>query len=123
MKYTPTEELLATPEADRIRWAEALESGKYEQIRGTLHVIGKGNCCLGVGERISGTTVFSMLGVDLPSDIRRGARFMLGDRLPQRIRAATCSGGQTWDFTELNDELYFTFPEIAQLLRGNEVVK
>lgn len=32
----------------KAKWIEALESGRYEQTRGALHVKDEGYCCLGV---------------------------------------------------------------------------
>ena len=118
--YTPTDELLATPEADRIRWAEALESGEYKQGYRRMFVNGS-YCCLGVWERINGALESGLLKKALPLAMYNPTH--LGDRLPQYIKFATSGDGIRHSPQLLNDDCGFTFPEIAQLLRGNSVSK
>ena len=122
--YTPTPELLAIPEPDRIRWAEALESGEYEQtFAGSLFDSGS-YCCLGVWDQINDCIYKTQEQYESHGSflafypLSKIPNFDVKDhRLP---RAAECDG-LDYAFHTLNDSLYFTFPQIAQLLRGNEI--
>lgn len=120
MIYRPTTELLALNEADRMKWAEALESGKYSQCNSELFN-GSGYCCLGVWERINGHTDEGLSKRGLPTSLDNPTR--IDDVLPQAIWVTHTSGGLPLYFPNLNDTYDFSFAEIAQLLRGNEVIK
>ena len=118
--YKPTEELLALDESERIRWAIDLECGEFDQGKGKLFD-GKRYCCLGVWEWINGTEDEEIFDRGIPSMLNNPPR--IGDVLPCSIYCAEVDSGDVFTFFALNDNQQFTFKEIAQLLRGNNVTK
>jgi hypothetical protein len=98
------------------KWVEALRSGKYRQTTGRLKkkLPGKhvGYCCLGVACKVLGVK-HDRLGNLLPDE----AQEMLGTNSrgtipgPHKFRA---SGYH--DLWELNDHLYMSFKEIADVI-------
>ena len=129
--YTPTPELLAIPEPDRIRWAEALESGEYEQgTEGHLIDVCGRYCCLGVWDQINGFQYGSVQewGNIPQNPISMKLGFLPISEIPnfpidadKRLPYVATDGGIPVALHTLNDSRGMTFPQIAQLLRGNEV--
>lgn len=124
-KYKPAPQLMAVPEADRIRWAEALESGKYKQGRGSLFDNGC-YCCLGVLQEINGLPVYSQFSEDYETDIPAEWPADTGHiSLPSLNEVdyllALDEDGESYGADKLNDDAGLSFKQIAQLIRGNEV--
>ena len=117
---TPTAELLALPEGERIIWAEALESGEYEQGFGRLWEDGR-YCCLGVLESINGRSDAAMRTINLPSGFADPV--CIGGKRPEHVPFATAGCFPNWKGTPdiLNDDIRLTFLEIAALLRGQSI--
>ena len=97
------------------RWIEALRSGRYEQTEGKLRD-GDGFCCLGVLCDISGVSEWDDTGRydgedhTLPDSVQRWAGLgscspVLGPR-----------SGYPQDVTHYNDDLGFSFEQIADLI-------
>lgn len=130
--FRPNEDLLSkVSEAERIRWAEALESGEYVQGMESLafwkHEEGKPHneptlchCCLGVLAHIQGHE----LNPEDPQPLLGDGNTLDGVDM-EDISAAVYdddSGvSHLTAFYNLNDDHRLTFAEIAQLLRGNSV--
>ena len=131
-KFVPHEDLLALDEKERIRWAEALESGDYKQGTGALFDPKCGYCCLGVWESINGATDSQMATCSRPStmELRAGGAeaTLIDDGRPESVFAAKKEdkiGDEVsyfpLRFMSLNDSIGMSFDQIAQILRGNSV--
>ena len=114
--YTPTPELLALDEAGRIKWAEALESGEYTQ--GFTRLFRDGKCCpLAVLALANGVAESLLSSADRYQHIPNlGCDDIF--HLQFAIQSCSLDHFKVWD---LNDNHRLTFPQIAQLLRGNPV--
>lgn len=94
------------------QWLAALRSGRYGQIQGCLHTE-KGFCCIGVG-------------CDLVNSTRwvgnsRGFFEWNGDAVCASQELIDVTGFNSsffGDLAKLNDELEFTFPQIADYIEG-----
>lgn len=85
---------------DAEKWAQALESGKYDQCSGLLHDSDYDSyCCLGVA-----AVVFGYKNAD-------------GLLYPREQDRALMSSEDEGDFIRANDEDSASFVEIAQLVR------
>lgn len=118
------------------RWVEALRSGEYQQAKDYL-VSPDGYCCLGVlceiavqdgvvyregYEYISTSEGFDVNNVDLPRAVQRWAGVSdyygdgftsLGSNVPYK------NTDRNADFTELNDEMNYTFDMIADAIEND----
>lgn len=123
---------------NQTKWIEALESEKYDQCSGRLFD-GEGYCCLGVGARV-------FLGAPEVSVNEDGNHYLWGfeadtapKKLEEKLSLATSTGTPIYtrfteeqhqasqrenenfpeihDLVHLNDELEWTFPQIAAHLR------
>lgn len=121
--YLPHPEILAVNEAQRIEWAEALESGEYEQCKAFMYN-GTGFCCLGVLELIKGRPKHVMLNKTTPARLSDPFRLnsLEGLRLPQNIGIASTNLYPKLIAENLNDRKHLAFPQIARLIRGMPVV-
>lgn len=98
-------------------WILALESGEYPQARGRLYSEGSGYCCLGVAMHIAGIPKKDILDIEVPGNIEtapRGCKFVKG----------FINKGVHWypgfmenELTYMNDDMQFSFEEIAAILR------
>jgi hypothetical protein len=126
-----TEETLAILELNQdivVPWVEALRSGKYEQGRATLfNKYSNTFCCLGVMELVCNPSVESaeeLKGKGTPSALDRPLH--LNDLIgtPQHALKFNDEGrditGEV-NLITLNDEMKYTFLEIADLLEGKEI--
>lgn len=85
---------------DRIKWAEALESGEYEQGQNRLHdFVENTYCCLGVAEKIGLCKV-------------RDARYSVHP-------FASFNDHDLYNFVVLNDERGYSFEQIAEVIRSS----
>ena len=120
--YKPHPDFQKLDAGERKKWADALRSGKYTQGSHTLHDGNGSYCCLGVLQVINGRSVDGSLpsNTDEPVEI--------GDYLPESINlaygATPNDRGHHCDNTPsvLNDLAGLTFPQIADLIEGKEVI-
>lgn len=96
---------------NRVKWVEALRSGEYKQGKDQLRG-GDRFCCLGVACEVSG----------LPYNPEDGA---LGDEVRDWLGLVdmwgVLTGGTGETLTNLNDNLDYTFDQIATLIESGEV--
>ena len=127
MTFTPHPDLQLLPEADRLKWADALDTS--QQYKGQMcNSDNTRHCCLCVAEQVlNGATFEDYKGYPLPDEMENPYRVGLEVKeniLLQRVYAAyvTEPGCTTAPapFPLLND-YYLTHPQIAQLLRGETV--
>ena len=113
------------------KWVEALESGKYEQGNGFLHVLLDGKhkyCCLGIACEVMGVELMGVEG-KLQDTIfyygdRSGAlgeykQLGLLDKVGSFSRPIKYYGKTYKGLTYLNDD-GVPFKEIAKIIRSNE---
>ena len=138
MILTPTKELLDLPEDERIAWAEALESGRHEQYQNGGWAGSNQSCCLHVkaiedfnsGVWASSPCDMEQFNPDLGDDWDWSIHSLIGEKRLADMIIATASNYKNLPkhccsnrigFIELNDVFFLTFPQIAQIIRGNEV--
>lgn len=132
-RYTPEQQA-----ANRKKWIEALESGKYKQTKSCLRDFKDGYCCLGVAcdinpdierRKIEGSTYYYYNGDNYDNECTSKNNWQ-HNMLP--IQAADALGisidGRfnnpemldTQYLWQLNDVLGWDFKKIAQFIRDNE---
>ena len=124
---TSTDKLLALDEVERLKWAEALESGKYKQGMGRLFSNGC-YCCLGVYESICGVSDELLDNKAFPRDLKSERHHIEGgDYSTVKFCEDDIEVKSNFQANELNDGIIFhgssngytlDFYQIAQLLRG-----
>lgn len=120
-----------------LEWIEALESGLFYQRKYTLTDFGGKHCCLGVAcviglavakENVGGTTNYLMTTSEFEYGGDAWAEEIVSGVTADDINAAFNADWTDPDtedrkpvsyLTHLNDNLDFTFKEIAQYLRDN----
>lgn len=118
------------------RWVEALRSGEYQQAKDYLVSL-EGYCCLGVlceiavqdgvvyregDEYISTSEGFDVNNVDLPVAVQRWAGVedaYDGGFTSLRSNVPYKNTDRNADFTELNDEMDYTFKMIADAIEND----
>lgn len=107
-------------------WADALESGRYRQARGVLGRIDpetgrRSHCCLGVLCMLAVEA-----GVDVSIEVDATNRMYFGNsltRLPLAVREWANAAENPWlgthDAIHMNDDLEFSFAQIAAAIRDH----
>lgn len=122
------------------KWIEALESGEYQQTKGTLRSNLDAFCCLGVlcelavtesvipdpvnhfGDWLYGTDEWDRRGGSLPRSVQVWAGFEEGD---PRVNSSWIHPDYEEDepfkatLADLNDSAGYDFNQIAQVIRSN----
>lgn len=128
-----TLEKLADKEAVKAAWIEALESGKYRQVRRTLSEQGSGEipdgfCCIGVlGCVVNEQDSFQgAWGYNRTLQERQALAAQMGDKDVSTTYSGYVLLEHLWPklahglrLQQLNDKLAWSFPEIAKWLRKN----
>lgn len=116
--YKPHPDFQSLDETERKRWADALRSGEYEQCKGTLLNNAGHYCCIGVFQAIN----------DKPTEGNEARYRQLEDqarinnKLPEEVFLGWDPDGNEFNPMQANDDYSLTFPQIADLIEGKEVV-
>ena len=126
--FEPHPDLQLIPEADRLKWADALDTSIQHKGR-MCNEDDSAHCCLCVGEQVlNGATFENYKYSNLPVEMSK-IPYLVGPSygitsLDKLSAAHLCIPGcvdkETVPFASLND-YYLTHPQIAQLLRGEAV--
>ena len=119
--FKPHPDFQAISESWRKKWSDALRSGDYEQCQSRLEKDGR-FCCKGVLQKIHGKPTYTPEGktIGMPSKTYDAVKW--GGRLIENMSLASLDGicMEAW---LLNDVHNLTFPQIADLIDGKEVVE
>ena len=108
---------------------KALESGHFIQGRGVLFNKSRQTyCCLGVNQEINGKPVLNNMGCEVSFTRGTSDYFLIKknnniELTLDEITICIDECGITYNLAELNDDQLFSFDEIAQILKGEEVEK
>lgn len=103
---------MSDPAAERLRWAEALESGKFEQAEGALKDSAGHFCCLGVACELYDPSKWKV-----DEELYVEYEGMLGIPPPPVLERFGITEDQANYLATLNDSQGKTFKEIAQVIR------